>query len=368
MDDEQALRWAQALLVDIVNIRSYSHHEHTLTTHLHDLLSDDGWPVYADPVDGCGPNLLIGWHPSPTLLLTAHTDTITPDWVCGDARVDGSVVHGLGAQDDKGGVVSCLLAFRFAQEAGVDLRRMAVGIGLCVDEEMGGTGSLQMAATLRPSYVVALEGTDLQVATAEAGYVDGWVDVDGTTAHHSFGAEGDNAIVHAARLIQECVEAEFTKMPHPLGAPNRASIHAISSPAAVNVVPDAARFFLEAQIFAPITPAQVVAELDTLCARHRANYRPGESVVGFDTPVDARLPQAMLAATAAVLGDARGPTYMPAWTDAHNFVEAAGAEAVVFGPGRLASAHGPDEHIDVRDIVKAARALARVIATFEPVA
>jgi acetylornithine deacetylase len=367
VDDDQALRWAQALLVDLVNIRSYSHEETALTAHLQKLLSDDGWPVHADPVDGCGPNLLVGWDRAPQLLLTAHTDTITPDWECGDAEIDGSIVRGLGAQDDKGGVVACLLAFRLARDAGVDLSTRAVGIGLCVDEEAGGTGSLRMAATLRPRYVIALEGTDLQVATAEAGYVDGWVDVDGTTAHHSFGADGDNAIVHAAGLIQDCVAAEFTKTVHPLGAPNRASIHAISSPAAVNVVPDSARFFVETQIFAPTTPAQVIDELDALCALHRAHYRPGDSVVGFDTAVDARLPQAMLAATASVLGDARGPSYMPAWTDAHNFAEA-GAEAVVFGPGRLDSAHGPAEHIDVREIVKAARVLAQVAATFDPAA
>ena len=105
-------------------------------------------------------------------------------------------------------------------------------MGLCVDEEAGGTGSLQMAERLAPAHVVALEGTELRVATAEAGYVDGWVDVAGTAAHHSFGTDGDNAIVHAASLITECVAAEFTKVEHPLGAPNRVSVHAISSPAA----------------------------------------------------------------------------------------------------------------------------------------
>jgi acetylornithine deacetylase/succinyl-diaminopimelate desuccinylase-like protein len=221
-----------------------------------------------------------------------------------------------------------------------------------------------MAAALRPSFVVALEGTDLQVATAEAGYVDAWVDVDGTAAHHSFGTDGDNAIEHAARLIGECVTADFTKVVHPLGAPNRVSVHAFSSPAAVNVVPDSARFFIEAQIFAPTSPAQVIAELAELCGRHRGRYRADDAVAGFDTPTDGALPRAMLAATASVLSDHRGPTYMPAWTDAHNFADIPGTQAVVFGPGHLKSAHGPSEHIDMLEIVKAGRVLAAVIEDF----
>jgi acetylornithine deacetylase/succinyl-diaminopimelate desuccinylase-like protein len=364
VNESDALQWAQQELIALVNIRSYSHEEAALAAHLAERLDQWDLPVHIDPVAGSGPNLLVGWDAAPELLLTAHTDTITPTWDWRDARVDGAVVHGLGAQDDKGGIVTCLLALLLARAAGLDLARLPIGVGLCVDEEAGGTGSLHMAAELMPSYVIALEGTDLRVATAEAGYVDGWIDVDGTAAHHSFGGDGDNAIEHAAALIRDCVAAEFTTTSHPLGAPHRVSVHAFSSPAARNVVPDHARFFLEAQIFAPTFPEQVIAELEQLCSRHRARYTVEEAVCGFETAADAALPAAMLAATASVLGDIRGPTYMPAWTDAHNFAEVAGAQAVVFGPGHLRSAHGPNEHVDLREIVKAARVLAAVMSDF----
>jgi acetylornithine deacetylase/succinyl-diaminopimelate desuccinylase-like protein len=359
-----ALRWAQAELVELVDIRSVSHEEAALAAHLSTRLDRLGLPVRPDPVAGSGPNLLVGWDPTPALLLTAHMDTITPTWDNPDARVDGTVVRGLGAQDDKGGIVACLLALLLARDAGVDLSQVPVGVGLCVDEEDGGTGSLQMAAALLPAYVVAIEGTDLRVATSEAGYVDAWVDVAGTSAHHSFGLDGDNAIEHAAWLIRDCVAAGFTKTMHPLGAPNRVSVHAISSPAVVNVVPDSARFFVEAQIFAPTTPEQAIAELAELCGRHRGRLSVEAAVGGFETATDATLPRALLAATASVLGDTRGPTYMPAWTDAHNFAEVAGAQTVVFGPGQLASAHGPDEHVDLRQIVQAGRVLAVLIKDF----
>jgi acetylornithine deacetylase/succinyl-diaminopimelate desuccinylase-like protein len=56
---------------------------------------------------------------------------------------------------------------------------------------------------------------------------------------------------------------------------------------------------------------------------------------------------------------------MPAWTDAHNFVEIAGSDAVVFGPGTLLDAHRPGESIAVADIVRAARAVAGVVERVE---
>jgi len=362
VNDRQALEWAASELVELVNIRSYSHQESEFVAHLSERLGEQGWSVHPDPVEGSGPNLVVGETSRPTLLLTAHTDTITPGWECGAASVDGTVVRGLGAQDDKGGIVAGLLALMLARDDGVDLGRTPVGLGLCVDEEAGGTGSLQMASAVQPEYVVALEGTGLRVATAEAGYVDSWIDVEGQTAHHSFGRDGDNAIENAAGLIHACTQAPFTTVEHPLGAPNRVSVHAFSSPQELNVVPDRARFFLESQFFVPTTPERVIADLTELCGRHRARLHVEDSVPGFETPSDAWLPRATLAATAAVLRDSRGPTYMPAWTDAHNFATVSRAETIVFGPGHLRSAHGPGEQIDVREIVKAARVLAAVIA------
>jgi acetylornithine deacetylase/succinyl-diaminopimelate desuccinylase-like protein len=47
---------------------------------------------------------------------------------------------------------------------------------------------------------------------------------------------------------------------------------------------------------------------------------------------------------------------MKSWTNAENFY-AAGVPAVVWGPGKLAVAHTPREHIDVREILVAAQVL-----------
>lgn len=53
---------------------------------------------------------------------------------------------------------------------------------------------------------------------------------------------------------------------------------------------------------------------------------------------------------------------MPAWTDAHNFVDIAGSEAVLFGPGHRRDAHRPDEHVDLADVVTTGRVVAALLA------
>jgi acetylornithine deacetylase/succinyl-diaminopimelate desuccinylase-like protein len=361
VDDAEALSWARSELCALVDIGSASGEEHQVAAYLQERLPQLGLPVRAMPVAGCGPNLLVGWQARPSLLLTAHLDTVVPTWP-GDwhASVDGTVVHGLGAQDDKGCLVAGLLALLMARDEGVSLEASSVGLGLCVDEEQGGTGSLAMAGELRPAYVVALEGTELQIATLEAGSVDAWVSVEGRSAHHSFVEEGDNAVERAVLIAAEMMQAPFTRHVHRLGVANCASIAAFSSPSATNVVPDTARFFVGARFFGPEPPDDVVAELTGICDAHGGRLDVLESVGWIELADDADLTVAMRSASDAVLGGS-ALTSMPAWTDAHNFAEVAGSQAVVFGPGHLRTAHGPDEHVDLVEVVKAARVLARLI-------
>ena len=54
---------------------------------------------------------------------------------------------------------------------------------------------------------------------------------------------------------------------------------------------------------------------------------------------------------------------MSAWTDAHSFA-AIGSEALVFGPGRLiGTAHQPDEHVAINDVLVAGQILADIITS-----
>ena len=132
-----------------------------------------------------------------------------------------------------------------AREAGVPLETLPVGIGLCVDEEIGGTGSIAMARTLRPPFVVGLEGTELQLGTAEAGFVEVWCHLRGVAVHGALRELGENAIDTAHALIGRIQEHPGSQHEHPLLGRNIPMIWEIRGGQRLNVVPDRCSFHLD---------------------------------------------------------------------------------------------------------------------------
>ena len=110
MDDTTATRWAIDELVRLIEIPSVSDREHEAMEYLASRCRELDLPTETQSIPGAGPNVLVSWSDHPALLLTAHIDTIVPTWVWdGRAQVDGTVVRGLGAQDDKGCAIAILL-------------------------------------------------------------------------------------------------------------------------------------------------------------------------------------------------------------------------------------------------------------------
>jgi acetylornithine deacetylase/succinyl-diaminopimelate desuccinylase-like protein len=355
---------ARRELVDLVGITSFSDHEHDAVEHLVRRCGELGLPVHRQPVDGAADNLLVGWSDRPTLLLTAHIDTIRPIWEWdGKAGIRGDRVEGLGAQDDKGCVVAALLALLMAREAGADVESLPVGVGLCVDEERGGKGSLTMARALKPRFVVGLEGTELALGLAEGGFVEVWVHVRGTAVHGALRELGDNAIEKALDLVAQVQSHPGSAHEHPLLGRNIPMVWEIRGGQPLNVVPDACSVHLDWRITPGGPPAAELFDwLVEAAARYDGDVQTIEVVEPFETPRDAILAEALAAAVRRSTGATPASTGMAAWTDAHNFVDHGGAQAVVFGPGDLRNAHREGEFVSLDGVVTCARVLAELIA------
>ena len=221
----------------------------------------------------------------PDLLLTAHTDTIDPVWDWRDvATVDGTVVTGLGAQDDKGCGVAILLGAVLAREAGVDLSETSVALGFVVDEEVGGKGSRALADSLRPRFVVASEGSELDIATVETGFLDGWVRVSGVTMHGSLPEEADNAVEKAARLLLALHEAPFTSISHPIAGPNTVTAQRIESSSAMNAIPDVANMYISCRVFGEPSLDETRKEIEAICRRFGATFELHDHGGWWETP------------------------------------------------------------------------------------
>ncbi|HXF71125.1 MAG TPA: M20/M25/M40 family metallo-hydrolase [Actinomycetota bacterium] len=352
----ELLGFAVRELAGLIEIPSPHGDEARILEHLEGRLAALGYPPARVDAEGAGWNLLVGDGP-PDLLLVAHVDTIRPTWEWEPvARVDGTRVSGLGAQDDKGGVAALLVALRLL--AGEGLPR-GVAVGFTVDEEWGGRGSRALARTLRPRHVVALEGTEGRVCIAEAGYLEAWVRVRGRGVHGSLVEAGDNAAVRAARFVLDLPGLPAAGLaPHPLLGPTLASVEELRAGGPIYAVPELGEVRVDVRVAPPASSERVLVELRELARRHGGEVEVIERAEPFEVPPDGELVRALRAAARRVTGAEAPLGGMPSWTDAHSFVEEAGAEAVVYGPGSLSRAHRPDEWIDAREVVTAGRVLA----------
>ena len=366
MNDADARAWVSRELLDLVAIYSPSGKEHDAVDHLEARCAAWGLPVQRLSVDGAADDLVIGWSARPSLLLTAHIDTITPTWPW-DAVLDDGLVRGLGAGDCKGSVIAFALGMLLAAERGVDLASAPVALGVCVDEELLGRGSIAMAEALRPTWVIAGEPSRLEIGVAEAGFVDAICEVHGRSAHGSFPERGDNAIEKAARLLLAVHDEPFTSAEHPLLGRNVPGTLWIEGGGELHVVPDRARVRIEIRVV-PGGPAAraIESRLRALAAEHDADVELVEaSVEPFETSPDAPVLDALLRAIEEVAGS-RAPTVgVPAWTDAHNFVELAGSQAIVWGPGDFGLAHDADEAIAIDEVVVAARTIETLLGRLD---
>jgi len=350
---------ARDLLAELVEIPSPSGAEGRIVDRIEALCESWSLPALRIRSELGRDSLVLGLAVEPALALVAHVDTIAPPWPA-KARVEGDVVHGLGAVDDKGGVVACLLAARALVAAGEDLEQLGVAFAFPVDEERGGSGSRTVALELAPARAIALEATGLRVGLAETGDIDAWVHVEGRSAHGALTDVGENAIHSAVGLINALGALRLGDHEHPLLGPSQAEIGAIKGGTDFNTVPDRCSFQLQTRIVPGQDGDATLAALEALAAEHGAQVEVVEMTEPFETPADSPMVTALEQLTVAVAGEAREPIGVPAWTDAHNMVDFAGAEAVVYGPGDFSVAHLPEEHIDVNEVVQCAEVFTRL--------
>jgi acetylornithine deacetylase/succinyl-diaminopimelate desuccinylase-like protein len=109
--------------------------------------------------------------------------------------------------------------------------------------------------------------------------------------------------------------------------------------------------------------AEIESRLRSLAAEHDAEVDlVEESVEPFETDPSDPVVLALGAACERVRGTRPDPIGVPAWTDAHNFVDLAASRAVVWGPGDFGLAHDPAEAIDIGEVVTAARVVEELLA------
>jgi succinyl-diaminopimelate desuccinylase len=318
---------------------------------------------------------LAGVSAGPTLCVNAHIDTVGyANWRdrALEPRVDGDVMVGLGAADDKAGCAAALLALRELASTRAALHGDLL-VALVADEEGVSIGTEALLETERMDATIIVEPDELPRAIVEhQGF--GWIDVvvHGKPAHGSAPEEGVDAIVHMAEVVQRLHRLDrtvFAAHPDPMNGRTVFHTGTIRGGTDYATYPSDAVLGIEIGTQPGEHLSDRVRDIETIFDEIRATDPrfSGEVVVQLDRePFRAQGHEALFAAmdqaSRDVLGVALVPAGLNAWADS-GLTQAAGVPTVMFGP-RGGNFHAPDEWVSISEVASSARIIEETARRF----
>jgi acetylornithine deacetylase len=298
---------------------------------------------------------------------------VPADWAeAFEPRLEGDVLYGRGACDDKGPVVAWLLALRALDHFGIQLSG-DLETHLVIEEEVGGNGALALVVGgRRADGVVVLEPSELNIHPAGRGALWFRIDIEGRSTHMAYILEGVNAAKEAFKVIQALERYEQHLIEDSRGNP---MFERYEQPVMVNVgmvqsgdwpatVPAQATIeggvgFLPnrnlEKVRGEIAGAILDGTGDWVRDHHQASFNRLHNEA-YQLEADHPLVDALYrgCADAGLEPEVCG---MVASCDARLYYHRGDMPPVVFGPGSARHAHSRDEQIVVGDILRAAESL-----------
>ena len=326
--------------LELVDVPSESRHEGAAVELVRSLLP--GEPLYDDG------EAIVWGDPAAPVVLAGHLDTV-PAQENIPGRIDGGVVHGLGASDMKGGVAVMLELAR----AGLPARYVFFTREEVPLKESPLPGVFESGTLDGTELAVVLEPTDAILHAGCLGNLQARLDFHGESAHSARPWTGRNAI-HAlaeglaplARLAPLDVELDELVYREVL------SVVRVEGGIAQNVVPA----FASAELNFRYAPAR---------SRNEAEERLRELVPEGELHVLHNSPSAPPALGNRLVERLRElvPQVAPkqAWTPVAQFAER-GIDGINYGPGATAYAHRQDEQVPIANLHSVYDTLARFLS------
>lgn len=353
--------------------------EAAVARYVADWLTDTGAEIEIVEVEPGRPNVLArlrGTGGGPTLCLNAHTDTVGfggwPDEAL-VPRIEGDVMYGLGAADDKSGVAAAMLTLRELAQSGNRLRGDLL-IACVADEEGISIGSEHLAGNHDgiDACIVLEPQPNEEIVVEHQGF--GWIDVicHGVAAHGCDPHQGVDAIVHLAEVITRMHGHDrqaFEPEPHPMSG--RTVFHAgtVTGGTDYATYPNYAKVGIEIGTQPGEHLSDRVAEIERMFADVSRTERgfKGEVIVRLDRePFVASgheaLQQVVVRAMTEVLGHPPAITGMNGWTDAA-LMQAAGIPTLLMG-SLGGNYHAAGEWTSISGLVQLCDVLARVADSY----
>ena len=318
-----------------------------------------------------------------SIMLQGHVDTVDPGdpslWTrnpAGEYDPAEDRIYGRGALDMKSGVITNLFAIQVLDDIGVRLKG-DVRIAASVGEEDGGLGALStILRGHRADAVVITEPTNRELVIAQGGSLVFRLTITGRSAHGATRHQGVSALEKFVPIFQDLLawEAERTAtLHHPL----------------YEHLED--KFPISVGTVRTGTWASTVPEI--LVAEGRLGFLPGETLEGMMAAASARIDrvaqedpwlrehppvlewfggqfasaqvspdepiaQAVARAHERVSGTPVTTVGVSWGADMRLFTEIGHMPTVIYGAGGIGSAHGPDEWIELDQVLDAIETLA----------
>jgi len=315
--------------------------------------------------------------PSRRLTFSGHVDVVPASggWRSPPFRLTerAGKLHGRGTCDMKAGVAATVEAVRVVAELGL-LADVSVELALTGDEKVGsehGTRALLAGGRITGRSAVCCEPTGLGVFLGNRGLV--WADivVTGRGGHAGMAHALANPIDAAAALLDALNAVHLTARDERFDPPQPTLTltRVQAGGGGRNVVPDSVALGFDRRLLPGEDPGAVVAELERVVA---ATVRPpfaAEIAVARRWPpyaIDAGRAVAQ-AAAAAVRASGREPAFaMDSAANDSSWLDSAGIDTVLLGPGEPTQAHATDEGVDPAEVTTAVAVYARPMAQTAP--
>ncbi len=332
--------------------------------------------------DGRKANLwaTIGPEDVPGIVLSGHTDVVPVEGQAWSSdpftlvRRDGNF-HGRGTADMKGFIACCLAA---AEKAAARKLATPIHLAFSYDEEIGCVGvrrllDLLKDAPVKPRLCIIGEPTLMQAVTAHKGKLGFRVTAHGLEAHSSLAPIGVNAIymasdlIGAIRAIQADIAANGLRDGDYEVAYTTLHVGKMQGGEVMNIVPNRCTFDFEIRYLPEEDENAIVARIKAAAEKIAEDYRGVyadarftfaelQSYPAMNTPVDSEAVKFVHALTG---GNSTGKITFG--TEGGLFQKALGTPAVVCGPGNIAVAHKPDEHVSEAQMAQCDRMLERLV-------
>jgi acetylornithine deacetylase len=311
----------------LIDIPSPTEHEFTAATFLFDVLTRLGYDGRKQPVTETRFNVLASAGGRPRIVLNSHIDTVPPWFESSD---DDEFLYGRGACDTKG-VIAAMIAAGERLRAG-GMRDFAYLFVVGEETDSIGAKSANAAfADLGSEYVLVGEPTESKFARASKGALTCFVRFEGIAGHSAYPERGESAINKMVAAIAEINNTDWGT--HDVLGKATVNVGVVRGGEKPNVIPASAECEM---IFRTVSDTEQVREqLALLLSEHG----------GKITLARGNAPQFMIVPEGA-------PSAVVAFNSDIPHLGALG-KPLLFGPGSILDAHGPNERIAKSELLAA---------------